>query len=57
VAVKPPVEQHISRIDFHATAKTGFYERAGQDDTRVTLQMMVAGGRAAPRKCFEPKLN
>jgi hypothetical protein len=57
VAVKPPVEKHISRRDFHATPKAGFYKGAGQDDARITLQMTVAGGRAASRKCLEPNLN
>jgi hypothetical protein len=57
VAVKPPVEKHISRFDFHATSKAGFYKGAGQDDARITLQMTVAGGCAASRKCLEPNLN
>jgi hypothetical protein len=57
VAVKPPVEKHISRLEFHATPKTGFYKGAGQDDARVTLQMTVAGGRGASRKCLDPDLT
>ena len=57
VAVKPPVEKHISRLDLHAAPKAGFYKGACQDDARITLQMTVAGGRAASRKCFEPSLN
>jgi hypothetical protein len=48
VAVKPPVEKYISRLDFRATPKAGCYKGAGQDDARVTLQMTVAG-RALPR--------
>jgi len=57
VAVKPPVEKHISRLDLHAAPKAGFYKGAGQDDARITIQMTVAGGRAASRKCLEPNLN
>ena len=57
VAVKPPVEKHSSRLDFHATPKAGLYKGAGQHDARITLQMTVAGGRAASRKCLEPKLS
>ena len=57
VAIKPPVEKHISRLDFHAPPKAGFYKGAGQDDARITLQMTVARGRAASRKCLEPNLN
>jgi hypothetical protein len=57
VAVKPPVEKHISRLDFHATSEAGFYKGAGQHDARITLQMAVPGGRAASRKCLEPNLN
>ena len=57
VAVKPSVGKHISRRDFHATSKAGFYKGAGQDDARITFQMTVAGGRAASRKCHDPNLN
>jgi hypothetical protein len=57
VAVKPPVEKRISRLDLHAAPKAGFYKGAGQDDTRISLQMTVAGARAASRKCLEPNLN
>jgi hypothetical protein len=57
VAVKSPVEKHISRLDFQATPKAGLYKGAGQHDARITLQMTVAGGRAASRKCLEPNLN
>jgi hypothetical protein len=57
VAVKPPVEKHISRLDFHATPKAGFYKGASQHNARITLQMTVAWGRATRRKCFEPNLN
>jgi hypothetical protein len=57
VAVKRTVQKHISRLDFHATRKAGFYKGAGQDDARVTLQMTVAGGRGASWKCLEPNLN
>jgi hypothetical protein len=57
VAVKPPVEKHISRLDYHATPKASFYKGAGQHDARITLQMAMAGGRAASRKCLEPNLN
>jgi hypothetical protein len=42
VAVKPPMDKHISRLDFHATPKAGFDKGAGQDDARITLQMTVA---------------
>jgi hypothetical protein len=55
VAVKPSVEKHISGLNFHAAPKTGLYKRPGQDDARVTLQMTVAGGRTASRKCLDPK--
>jgi hypothetical protein len=57
VAVEPPVEEHISRLDFHAPSKARFYEGTGQDDARVPLQMTVAGGRAASRKCLDPNRN
>jgi hypothetical protein len=57
VAVKPAVGKHISRRDFHATSKAGFYKGAGQDDARITSQMTMAGGRAASRKCLDPNLN
>jgi hypothetical protein len=57
VAVKPSVEKDIPRLDFHTAPKTGFYKGAGQDDTRITLQMTVAGGCAASRICLEPNLN
>ena len=57
VAIKPPVGKHISRRDFHATSKAGFYKGAGQDHARITFQMPVAGGRAASRKCLDPNLN
>ena len=57
VAVKPSVEKYISRLDFHATPKAGLYEGAGQHDARITLQMTVAGRRAASRKCLEPNLS
>jgi hypothetical protein len=54
VAVKPPVENHISRLDFQAAPKSGFYKGAGQDDARITLQMTVAGRRRASRIGLEP---
>lgn len=57
VAVKPPMEKHISGPDFHATPKAGFYKGAGQHHARITLQMTVPGGRGAPRKCLEPNVN
>jgi len=57
VAVKRTVQKHLSRLDFHATRKAGFYKGAGQDDARVTLQMTVTWGRDASRKCLEPNLN
>jgi hypothetical protein len=57
VAVKPTVDKHISRLHIHATPEAGLYKRAGQHDTRITLQMTVAGGRAASRECLEPNLN
>ena len=57
MAIKPPVGKHISRRDFHATSKAGFYKGAGQDHARITFQMPVAGGRAASRKCLDPNLN
>ena len=53
VAVKPPVENHISRLDPHASPKAGFYKGAGQDNTRITLQMTVAGRRSASRKYLD----
>ena len=57
VAVKPPMEKHISRLDFQATPKAGLYKGAGQHDARITLQMKMAGGRDAARKCLEPHLG
>jgi hypothetical protein len=57
VAVKPSVEKHVSRLDFHVTREAGLYKGASQHDARITLQMTVAGGRAASRKCLEPNLN
>ena len=56
VAVKPPVEKHVSGLDLHAAPKAGFYKGACQDDARITLQMAVAGGRGASRKCLEPSM-
>jgi len=57
VAIKPPVEKHVSRLDLHAARKTGFYEGACQHDARITLQVTVAGRRGASRKCLEPRAN
>ena len=57
MAVKPAVEEYISRLDFRATRKAGFYKGAGQDDARITLQMTVAAGRAAARIGLEPNPN
>ena len=57
VAIKPPVEKHVSRLDLYAARKTGFYEGACQHDARITLQVTVAGRRGASRKCLEPRAN
>jgi hypothetical protein len=57
VAVKPAVEKHISRRDFHAASKAGFYKGAGHDNARIAFQMTVAGGRAASRKTLDPNLK
>jgi len=57
VTVKPAVEKHISRRDFHAASKAGFYKGAGHDNARITFQRTVAGGRAAPRKSLDPNLK
>ena len=57
MAVKPPVEKHISGPDFHATPEAGFYKGTGQDDAGITLQMTVAGRRAASRERLESNLN
>jgi hypothetical protein len=48
------MEKHIARLDSYATPKAGFYKGAGEDDTRITLRMTVAGWRNASRKCLEP---
>jgi hypothetical protein len=57
VAVKPPVEKHMSRLDLRATSKAGFYKGAGQNHARISFHMTVAWGRAAAWKCLEPNLN
>ena len=56
VAVKPPMENHISRLDPQASPKAGFYKGAGQDNTRITLPMTVAGWRGASRKYLDPSM-
>ncbi|HEY2533554.1 MAG TPA: hypothetical protein VGJ20_37435 [Xanthobacteraceae bacterium] len=57
MAVKPPVEKHISGFDIHVTPKAGFYKGAGQDNARIALEMAVSGRRAASRISLEPNLN
>ncbi len=57
VAVETPVEKHVSRLDFRAPRKTGFYKGAGQDHACISFQMTVAGGSAALGKCLEPNLS
>jgi hypothetical protein len=52
MAVEPPVEKHISRLDIYPTPEAGFDKGSGEDHARVAMCMQMACRCRATRKCF-----